>query len=182
MQAKQQATIEDLYNLPDSVKAEIVHGALVVMSPTGHMPARAAGAIYVSLRQYERQADGYAYPDNGGFKVDLPHRQSFSPGGAFYVGQPAGMKFLEGASIFAVVVCSEGYYGPSAEREIAVKRADYFAAGTLVVWDVDLLSEEVVRVYRASAPDSYTPYRRGEIAEAELTLPGWSIAVDELFA
>ena len=40
-----------------------------------------------------------------------------------------------------------------AEREIAAKRAEYFAAGTLVVWDVDLLSENVVRVYRANDPD-----------------------------
>ena len=42
--------------------------------------------------------------------------------------------------------------GPQAEQAIAEKRADYFATGTLVVWDVDLLSEEVVRVYRAFDP------------------------------
>ena len=32
------------------------------------------------------------------------------------------------------------------------KRADYFAAGTEVVWDVDLQSDDVVRVYRAADP------------------------------
>ncbi len=61
---------------------------------------------------------------------------------------------------------------------MATKRADYFVAGTRVVWDVDLLNEDVVRVYRADAPDNPTVYRRGEVAEAE---PGWSIAVDHLF-
>ena len=35
---------------------------------------------------------------------------------------------------------------------MVAKRADYFAAGTLVVWDVDLLSSDVVRVYRSTAP------------------------------
>ena len=30
-----------------------------------------------------------------------------------------------------------------------MKREDYFSAGTLVVWDVDLLSEEVVKSYGA---------------------------------
>ena len=55
------------------------------------------------------------------------------------------MKFYQGAPVFAVEVRSEGDYGPRAEREMAAKRADYFAAGTLVVWDVDLLSENVVR-------------------------------------
>ena len=35
---------------------------------------------------------------------------------------------------------------------MAEKRADYFAAGTLGVWDVDLLGEDVVRVYRVAEP------------------------------
>ena len=51
----------------------------------------------------------------------------------------------------------------------------------LVVWDVDLLSENVVRVYRATDPETPTIYRRGEIAEAEPAVPGWTIAVDDLF-
>jgi Uma2 family endonuclease len=50
-----------------------------------------------------------------------------------------------------------------------------------VVWDVDLLSGDVVRVYRASDPERATVYRRGEIAEAEPAVPGWTMAVDDLF-
>ena len=91
------------------------------------------------------------------------------------------MRFVEGAPLFAVEVRSEGDYGPQAEREMAQKRADYFAAGTLVVWDVDLLSDDVVRVYRADAPDRPTLYRRGEVAEAEPAVPGWTMPVDDLF-
>jgi Uma2 family endonuclease len=91
------------------------------------------------------------------------------------------MKFLPQAPIFAVEVRSEGDYGPAAEREMATKRADYFAAGTNIVWDVDLLSDNVVRVYRADAPEQPTIYRRGETAEAESAVPGWKFAVDELF-
>jgi Uma2 family endonuclease len=64
---------------------------------------------------------------------------------------------------------------------MAAKRADYFAAGTLVVWDVDLLGPDVVRVFRASAPNTPTIYRRGQTAEAEPALPGWTMPVDELF-
>jgi len=59
--------------------------------------------------------------------------------------------------------------------------ADYFAAGTLVVWDVDLLGQDVVRVYRASARLAAKVYRRGEMAEAEPAVPGWTMAVAELF-
>ena len=91
------------------------------------------------------------------------------------------MRFLEGAPIFAAEVRSENDYGPAAERAIDEKRADYFATGTLVVWDVDLLSVDVVKVYRASDPAAPTAYRRGELAEAEPAVPGWRLAVDELF-
>jgi Uma2 family endonuclease len=76
---------------------------------------------------------------------------------------------------------SENDYGPAAEREMAAKRADYFAAGTLVVWDVDLLGDETVRVFRSSDPENPTVYRRGEHAEAEPAVPTWKMPVDELF-
>ncbi|MBI2877532.1 MAG: Uma2 family endonuclease [Candidatus Tectomicrobia bacterium] len=180
MATKTKATIEDLYHVPEDGKAEIVHGELVTMGPTGGLPGRTGGAIYTSLRQYERQAGGYAYSDNVGFKANLPNRESFSPDAAFATEKPT-MKFLEKAPLFAAEVRSEGDYGPAAEEKIAEKRSDYFAAGTLVVWDVDLLAEEVIKVYRASDPNNPTLYRRGEVAEAEPAVPGWSMAVDDLF-
>ncbi|HJU53600.1 MAG TPA: Uma2 family endonuclease [Pyrinomonadaceae bacterium] len=182
MSTKVRATVEDLYRVPGDAKAEIVNGEIVLMSPTGDLPNRAAGAIYVSLRQYESTIEnGRAYSDNAGFKVNLPHRESFSPDAAFHTGKPTGMKFLEGAPVFAVEVRSAGDYGRKAEEEIALKLADYFATGTLVVWDVDLLGEDVVKVYRASEPTSPTVYRRGETAEAEPAVPGWKMPVDALF-
>lgn len=185
MNTKYKTTIEDLYTLPENSKAEIVNGEIVPMSPTGDLPSRAAGSIYISLRQYERRAPaGLAYADNTGFIVSLPHRQSFSPDAAFYVGPRTGGKFLEGAPIFAVEVRSEGDYGPKGltQRELAAKRSDYFAAGTQVVWDVDVLRDEIVRVYRQNKPDNPTIYHRGEIAEAEPAVPGWKMPVNDLFA
>jgi Uma2 family endonuclease len=181
MSIKTQATVEDLYRVRDQGKAEIVNGEVVLMSPTGDMPGRAGGAIYVSLRRAERLSGGRAYPDNVGFRVNLPNRKSFSPDAAFYTGPPTGMKFLEGAPAFAAEIRSENDYGREAETEMAAKRRDYVAAGTLVVWDVDLLSDDVVRVYRLSDPDTPKVYRRGEVAEAEPAVPGWTMPVDELF-
>jgi Uma2 family endonuclease len=146
------------------------------------LPGYAGGEIFVSLRQYARRTkSGYALPDNVGFIVNLPNRNSFSPDAAFYTGKPTGGKFLKGAPIFAVEIRSEGDYGPAAEQALAEKRADYFAAGTLAVWDVDVLREEVIRVYRASDPEHPTVYRQGEVAEAEPAVPGWSMPVDDLF-
>jgi Uma2 family endonuclease len=182
MTTKARATIEDLYNVPENRKAEIVNGELILMSPTGARPGRAASEIYISLREYERrEKTGYAIPDNVGFMVNLPNRDSFSPDAAFYVGNKPDMQFIEGAPIFAAEVRSENDYGPKAEEAMAKKRADYFAAGTLAVWDVDLLSPDVIKSYGANGPDNPTLYRRGEMAKAEPALPGWEFAVDNLF-
>jgi Uma2 family endonuclease len=182
MTTKAQSTIEDLYRLPDNGKAEIVNGEIVLMPPTGDMPSRAGGSIYLSLRGHEGKTPGRAYPDNTGFKVDLPNRESFSPDTAWHVGQPSGMKFLLGAPVLAVEIRSEGDYGPWAERKIAEKRRDYFAAGTLVAWDVDLLSPNVIKSYNADSPDTPKIFRRGDIADAEPAVPGWRFRVDELFS
>jgi Uma2 family endonuclease len=177
-----QTALEALSLVPENGKAEIINGEVVLIPPTGFLPSRSAGAVYRSLFDYEqRTKSGYAISDNTGFLVNLPNRQSFSPDAAFYTGTPTGMKFLTGAPIFAVEVRSENDYGPQAEREIAEKRRDYFAAGTLVVWDIDLLSDDVVKVYRATDPANPNIYRRGDIAEAEPAVPGWRMSVDELF-
>jgi Uma2 family endonuclease len=162
-------------------KAEIVGGQIVMMSPTGDMPSSAGGFIYASLLEHARRNGGRAYPDNVAYLVNLPDRKSFSPDASYYLGPRSRMKFLPQAPAFAVEVRSEEDYGPSAERRMAAKRADYFAAGTTVVWDVDLLSEDVVRVYRAESAEQPSVYRRGETAEAEPAVPGWKFQVNELF-
>lgn len=179
MSTRVEATIDDLYKVDG--KAELVNGEIVRMSPTGGLPGFAARQITLSLAEYERQhRSGFAVGDNMAFVVNLPHRKSFSPDAAFYVGDIT-MKFFEGAPVFAVEVRSESDYDQTAERRLAAKRRDYFAAGTKVVWDVDLLSENVVRVYRADASESARIYRPGENAEAEPALPGWIMAVADLF-
>ena len=181
MSVKTEATIEDLYHVPENGKAELVNGEIVLMPPTGDLPGTVGGEIFASLRDYARREEtGRAYLGNVAFIVNLPHRKSFSPDAAFYIGLRTGGKFLNGAPIFAVEVRSEGDYGPQAEQKMAHKRADYFAAGTLVVWDVDVLREKVVRLYRATEPDSPTIYTREQAAEAEPALPGWSILVRQI--
>ncbi|WP_442481417.1 Uma2 family endonuclease [Aeoliella sp. SH292] len=175
-----QALIAELYNVDG--KAEIVGGEIVRMSPTGDFPSSAAGEIYVSLRQYARKHGGRAYTDNAAFLVDLPDRTSFAPDVSYYTGPRTRMKFLPEAPVFAVEVRSENDYGPKAELAMAKKRADYFAAGTLVVWDVDLLSDDaVIRVYRHGETEPSATFCHGEVAEAEPAVPGWTMPVDEIF-
>jgi Uma2 family endonuclease len=181
--AQVRATLEDLYRSPG--KAELIGGRIVPHMATGHLPNRVAGRIFRHLAEYTEQSGrGEAYTDNMGFAVpELPSgRESFSPDTSYYDGPlPANpMRFIAGPPTLAVEVRSENDYTPSAEAEMAGKRADYFAAGTLVVWDVDPLAE-CVHVYRRSAPDQRTSYGRGQVAEAEPAVPGWRLAMDRIF-
>jgi Uma2 family endonuclease len=182
MSTRTKATIEDLYHVSEDGKAEIVDGEIVLMSPTGDLPSTAAGEVFASLREYSRRTKlGRAYTDNAAFIVNLPNRRSFSPDAAFYIGPRTGAKFLNGAPVFAVEVRSEGDYGGRAEERLARKRADYFAAGTLAVWDVDVLRDKVIRCYRSDDADNPGIFHCGEIANAAPALPGWSMPVDDLF-
>lgn len=121
--ATEPSLVDQLYHVEG--KAEIVHGRIIHLMPTGGIPALAAFAVAISLHLYVKShgLDGVVLPDNAGFIVRLPHRQSFSPDVAYYVGPPASMKLFEGAPRLTVEVRSEGEYGPSAEREIARQTA-----------------------------------------------------------
>ena len=163
-------------------KAEIVGGRIVTQMPTGEEPGLSALQIVVSLFLYaQRIGRGRAVGDNVTFRVDLPNRQSFSPDAAYMTQERSGsMRAINGAPIFAVEVRSENDYGPAAQRAISAKIADYFAAGTRAVWDVDLLSENVVTLHQPqSAPQVF---RRGDSSHAGDALPGWTMNVDEIFA
>lgn len=176
------ATLDDLLRTPE--KAELIGGRIVTYMATGSRPNEVAGNIYVSLRAHAaRTKRGKAYTDNMGFAVpELPSgRESFAPDASYYDGPiPDPMRFVPGPPNFAAEVRSEGDYTPVAESVMADKRADYFLAGTQVVWDVDPLAETIA-VYRAASPDHPTIFRRGQIVDAEQAVPGWRINVDEVF-
>lgn len=180
----QRATIDDLYRVEG--KAELIDGRIVHYMPTGDLPSSVAFEIAILLRDYaKRTGVGIAYTDNIGFALRRPLRNgrlSFSPDASFYDGPlPANrMRFIEGPPTFAVEVRSEGDYGPAAEREMAAKRADYFEAGTQVVWDVDPLARTIA-CYRAAAPSQQTVFQAGDTADAEPAVQGWTLAVDDLF-
>lgn len=119
--------------------------------------------------------------DNVGLIVNLPHRRSFSPDAAFVEQLPENPeRFVDGAPLFAAEVRSEHDHSPRADAAYDAKRADYFAAGTRVVWDVNP-RRRTVAAYRADQPHNPTLFHAGEIADAEPVLPGWRVAVDELF-
>ena len=181
--APRPATIDDLLKVEG--KAELIDGRIVRFMPVGHEPNQIAGEIFVSLKMYIRTTGrGFAYTDSTGFAVPKLRsgRQSFSPDASYYDGPPPAnpMRFVDGPPPFAVEVRSENDYGPGAEKDMAAKRADYFEAGTRVVWDVDP-RDGVVRVYKFDGPMQAVVLTKGDVADAEPAVPGWTMAVSEIF-
>ncbi len=176
-------TLDDLYRVDG--KAELIAGRIVHLMPTDRKPHRVAFKIARSLDDYaEATGQGEAYGDNMGFAVRKlsSGRESFSPAAAYSFGPfPVdGMRFIKAAPVFAVEVRSENDYGTAAEAAQAAKRADYFEAGTLVVWDVDPIAARV-RKYENTSPNQPTVFARGQEADAEPAVPGWRLAVDRVF-
>jgi Uma2 family endonuclease len=178
------ATIDDLYRVEG--RAELVAGQIVRYPLGGDLPSTVAGAISAGLRDHAK-ATGTGRAYGGGLAYVVPSlasgRESFSPNASFY-SEPLPsnrMRFIEGPPTFAVEVRGENDYTDVASMSMAAKREDYFQAGTLVVWDVDPVAETVAR-YRADNPDKPTIFRRGDVADAEPAIPGWNMAVDEIFA
>ena len=154
--------------------------------PTGRRPNRIAFRIAKSLDEHaEATHQGEAYTDNMGFTVPKlsSGRESFSPDASYYVGPfPANqMRFIKGPPTFAVEVRGENDYGDVAEERRASKRADYFEAGTRVVWDVDPHAG-VIRSYDQKTPDDPRVFESGQEADAEPAVPGWRVSVDRLLA
>jgi len=92
------------------------------------------------------------------------------------------MDFVSGAPTLAVEVRSKGDYGDGAEAEMAAKRADYFEAGTVVVWGWSTPGPGSCGPNRAGSPDQPIVFGSGQEADAEPAVQGWRISVDLIFA
>ena len=184
MTEQQPATLDDLARFKD--RAELIGGRIVMLPHLGHKPGMAMGEILMSLHQYIKDTGhGHVYMSKLAYEVPrlVSGRESFSPNASYYDGPLPENRwaFIPGPPTLAIEIRSVDEYGTEADIERAVKRADYFAAGTPVVWDVDARNESV-DCYRADAPDQPTTFLRGQVADAEPAVPGWRMAVDDIFA
>jgi Uma2 family endonuclease len=175
-----EATLEDLWNYEGP--AELINGEIIPLTGTQVGPGNAAFLIRLSLHNHALAwGGGHALSESVTFVLETPRTQALVPDVAWFVGEVARNDIVNGAPTLAVEVRSNGDYGPTAERKMVRKRSLYFAAGTRVVWDVDVLREGWIRAYHASDPEHPVVFARGEIADAEPAVPDWRFPVDELF-
>ena len=177
------ATIVDLHGVEG--QAELINGRIVRLPGHGPLIGRVVGGIARSLYLYEQRAGiGEVHTSTLGYVVPKlkSGRESFCADVSYYIGMPPEnpMEFIDGSPIFAVEIRDEFDYGPDAEIAMAAKRADYFEAGTRVVWDVDAIGKQI-RSYRSDEPASANPFARGDVAHAEPAVPDWRIDVASIF-
>jgi Uma2 family endonuclease len=179
------STLDDLYRFDG--KAELIAGRIVQIMPSGKLHARISKRILIELDNYARRTGvGEAFGDALGYALAAPlpnGRESFCPDVSYLAEPDVGddERFVDGPPTFAVEVRSEHQYGPAAERELADKRADYFLAGTLAVWDVDPRTQTIT-LYRAASPEVSEVFTTASRpAHAEPALPGFRTMVAELF-
>ena len=165
-------------------KAEIIDGRVVTFMPSGVTPSLVAVEILVRLREYARSTGvGVAFGDGIGYAPDpapVAGRRTFVPDASYYAGPlPADrMRFVTGVPDLAIEVRSEGDTGPAAERDMADKRAQYLAAGTREVWDVDPEAGTVTAYRPDASPRASGP---GHVLAAGPAAPGFAVAVADVF-
>ena len=179
------ATLDDLMRFDG--KAELINGRIVRDMSNGAVHARISKRIVKMLDPHvESLGTGEVFPDALAYAFDdkLPSgRQSISPDASYYAEplSPNHEGFIRGTPTFAVEVRSPSDYGPKMDAEYEAKRKDYFFAGTLVVWDVDPRAKTVAK-YAAADPLTPVVFAAGQAADAEPAVPGWTLAIDALFA
>jgi Uma2 family endonuclease len=177
------ATLADLAKTEG--KAELIDGRIVHFMAAGIRPSRVASRIFRSLDDFAQTTGrGHAFNDNLGYAIPmLPSgRESFNPDASYFAGpcSETDMGFIDGPPRFAVEVRSENDYGLAGDAAIAAKRAEYFEAGTQIVWDVDPIAN-VIRSYTSASPDQPLVFKPSDQAHAEPAVPGWSLDAQQLF-
>src|SRR5262249_33755482 len=164
----------------EEFQSELIGGRIVRIGPAAYLPGRVAGEIVFSLHEYTRASGrGGAYSSQLVYAIPrlTSGRESFSLDASYYDGpHPSNrMSYVPHPPTSAVEARNQDDYHPGADGQYAAKRADYFEAGTLVVWDVDPIAETITS-YRAGEQPPVV-FRRGDVADAEPAVPGWRIAV-----
>lgn len=172
-------TADELLEMGDLGRCELIYGELIMMSPAGAQHGVVAMRFGSFLTQFVDAQDlGAVFAAETGFKIasdpDLVRAPdvSFVRKARLAAGVPKG--FLEGVPDLAVEVNSPG----DRKREIAEKIATWLAHGTSVVWEADPPTM-TVWVHRVGKP----PVRLGidDVIREEPLLPGFALPLLAVF-
>jgi Uma2 family endonuclease len=173
-------TADELYAIPDDDRRyELVSGVVRVHEPTGWTHGELQTSLLIHLGAAVRAGGLGGVVAEVGFVLRRRPDTVRAPDVAFLRTErlptpDRASRFVEGAPDLAVEVLSPD----DRAWEVAEKVEEYLAAGTRLVWVVDPRNRHVV----VHTPDRIARVlRAGESLDGADVVPGFRLALDELF-
>lgn len=182
--AERLLTLEEFERLPDDPsggRAELVQGRVVREPPAGFEHGWLAGKAFGLIARFvEGRGLGVVVAAETGFVLSEHPPIVRAPDAAFVAAQrlPVGTTRIKGFARLAPDLAVEVLSPSNTAAEITAKVRDYLAAGTRLVWVLDE-DDMSVRVFRTGRGPRVL--RAGDELDGEEVLPGFRVAVSELF-
>lgn len=179
LQATKPITAEELFEMSDIGRCELIRGEIIHMAPSGAEHGDIAGELFGLIWSFVRQhKPGKVYAAETGFKISHDPDTVRAPDVAFVRKDRVPAKyrrgFFDGAPDLAVEVVSPG----DTHSELAAKVDKWLAAGTVSVWVVDPATRSI-EIYHNSG--EVLRFRVGETLTDDAILPGFKLPLNELF-
>lgn len=172
-------TAEDLERLSaEGYRYELIYGELVPMSPVGGPQGRATARLLTRANGWVMDHHlGDGFTSETGFEIFTNPKTILAPDWAF-VAAGRLPEILRGYPKLTPDLVLETRSPNDTKGEIAGKIALWLRHGAKVVWDLDP-ERKVLAVHRQEGPVAYL--RSGDTLTEEELLPGFSLALSELF-
>lgn len=159
---------------------ELVEGELRMMSPAGGRHGRIAARLNAMLWNHVAACDaGEVYAAETGFLISRDPDTVRAPDAAFVrrdraadLDDPTGYPAVAPDFVAEVISPSDTF------SDVEAKAQTWLRAGTRMVLVIDP-ANRALHVHRS--PDSITILRTADILDADDIVPGWRLAVDDLF-
>ena len=172
-------TPEELLEMPDSARYELVDGKLVERG-TGFHSSRVGGLVFGLISNYgEGNGLGWAVPADASYQCFSDPLKVRRPDASFVKrGRFPGEQFPQGHCPIAPDLAVEVISPNDNSNEIEEKLADYLDAGVSLVW-VFYPRTRSVHVYRANG--HLERLTEEHLLKGEDVIPGFSCMVSECF-
>lgn len=171
-------------------RAEIINRELVVMSPNQRGPVLIGRRLFLSLYQFAQEGNlGEVLPDGATFILDAEQRtdwinEAYMPDVSFIsrdrydahnteYGDSDGPWWLAPDLAVGIISPTDRY------TDVTHKVAVYLEHGVQAVWVIDP-RRQTIKVHTGENPDGITR-NESERLEGAPVLPGWSMAIREIF-
>ena len=172
-------TAEELFEMGDIGRCELLYGELVMMSPAGAEHGLVAARFVRYLSEFVDEHElGVVLSSETGFTIENDPDLVRAPDASFVkrdrIGAALPRTYIKGVPDLAVEVVSPG----DSRREVAEKVNMWLAHGTQVVWVADARSKTLA-IHRVG--QTPVTLRLGDEVRDESLLPGFVLPLAKVF-